>query len=425
MRNDDIRQATRLLMRILKGESLEAAVEVAGAQLASPRIRAWIYGVCRHYFSLSEQLAQLCRTPLHKLDREVLSVLLLGMYQLTHTDAKPHAVVSESVEAIKRLRKQSAATLVNAVLRKVDPQFAPNTPSGKYELPGWFIGAIKGAYGEQPSSSVLPRLNCRMPQSLRINRHKSTPASFHQALQKSGVAFTTRRDGETVILCKPQRTDSIPGYQEGWFSVQDANAQLPVRELGLEPGMRVLDACAAPGNKAFQLLEHDIELTALDISPSRSAWSKAEGRRLGLPLTITEADASQSDWWDRKPYDRILLDAPCSATGTIGRHPDIKIHRQRDQLQELQARQLALLANLWQMLDMGGVLLYCTCSLLPQENDHVIEKICASNKDVTIEPVGLSPTARPLVSPQSFGTQIFPDPDWGDGFYLAKLRKIG
>ena len=425
MRNDDIRQAARLLMRILRGESLEAAVEVAGSQLASSRIRAWIYGVCRHYFSLSEQLANLCMTPLPKLDREVLSVLLLGMYQLVHTDAKPHAVVSESVEAIKRLRKQSAATLVNAILRKVDPQFAPSALSAKFELPAWFVKAIQEAYGEQVVRRYLPHLNCRMPQSLRVNRHKTTPASFHKVLQKSNIAFTTQRDGETVVLCKPQPTHSIPGYEEGWFSVQDANAQLPVRELGIEPGMRVLDACAAPGNKAFQLLEHDIQLKALDISPSRSAWSKAEGRRLGLPLTITHADASADAWWDGKPFDRILLDTPCSATGTIGRHPDIKIHRQPDQLGALQTRQVALLENLWQMLDVGGVLLYCTCSLLPQENDHVVEKICASKADVAIEPVGLSPAARPLIMPQSYGTQIFPDSDWGDGFYLAKLRKAG
>ena len=144
------------------------------------------------------------------------------------------------------------------------------------------------------------------------------------------------------------------------FSVQDASAQLPVRQLDIRPGLRVLDACAAPGNKALQLLEHDIELTAIDINPARRAWCEIESKRLGLPLTIIEGDATSLTWWDSTPYDRILLDAPCSATGTIGRHPDVKIHREPLQIVSLQERQIQLLSNLWQVLAPDGVLMYAT-----------------------------------------------------------------
>ena len=423
MRNDDIRLAARLLIRVLEGESLESALELSGAALASARIRAWVYGVCRHYFSLSEQLSNICITPLAKLDREVLAVLLIGVYQLTHSEAKSHAVVSESVEAIKRLHKQSAAVLVNAILRKTDRKFTPVSLSGKYELPDWIIKRLRSAYGDKFVRSQLTRLNCRMPQCLRVNQHKVPPKDFHALLRSQGVAFTTLRQDATVRLCSPQPTHSIPGYTEGWFTVQDASAQLPVRELDLVPKLRVLDACAAPGNKAFQLLEHDIQLTAIDINPTRLAWCEGESERLGLPLTIVEGDATQTDWWDGHQFDRILLDAPCSASGTIGRHPDVKIHREPEQIAVLQERQVQLLSNLWQLLAPYGVLVYATCSLFPEENDNVIGQLLRSNDDVQLESIDLKASERPLIMQQEFGAQIFPDPEWGDGFYIAKLRK--
>ena len=424
MRSDEIRLAARLLMRVLRGESLEVSLNVAGSEFASPRIRAWVYGVCRHYFSLTEQLSHLCATPLIKLDREVLAVLLLGLYQLTHSASKPHAVVSESVEAIKRLHKQSAATLVNAVLRRTDPKFAPTTPSGKHELPMWFIKHMRDAYGEPFVHRHLGCLSGRMPQCLRVNQRKIETKQFHEELQKAGVVFTVLRRAETIHLCSPQATNTIPGFTEGWFCVQDANSQLPVRELELQPGMRVLDACAAPGNKAFQLLEHDIHLTALDISSSRRTWSEAESERLGLPLSIIEGDATTQTWWDGVRYDRILLDAPCSATGTMGRHPDVKLHRQPDQIKPSQACQVKLLKNLWELLNDEGILLYCTCSLLQQENDAVVQQLCVADTSVVVDPLHISPSERPLTIPQKYGVQVFPDPDWGDGFYLAKLRKM-
>ncbi|MCY4093887.1 MAG: 16S rRNA (cytosine(967)-C(5))-methyltransferase [Gammaproteobacteria bacterium] len=424
MRNDDIRLAARLLIRVFRGESLEAALDVAGATLVSARIRAWVYGVCRHYFSVSEQLAALCRTPLTKLDREVLAVLLIGVYQLTHSNAKPYAVVSESVEAIKRMHKQSAAFLVNAVLRKVERDFKPASLSGKHELPDWLIEKLRDAYGEKFIRSHLACLNSRMPQCLRVNQHKISPHSFHAALRSQNIGYTLLRQDTTVRLCNPQPSHSIPGYSEGWFTVQDASAQLPVRELDLQPKLRVLDACAAPGNKAFQLLEHDVELIALDINPTRSAWCETESKRLGLPLSITEGDATNKGWWDGCPFDRILLDAPCSATGTIGRHPDVKIHRKPEQLSALKDRQVQLLSNLWDVLAPDGVLVYATCSLLPEENDAVIVHLAETHDDVRSETLSVRPSDRPLIVPQEFGIQLFPDPDWGDGFYLAKLRKV-
>ena len=423
MRNDDIRHAARLLIRVLKGESLETALEVSGAALSAARIRAWLYGVCRHYFSVSEQLSKLCRTPLSKLDREVLAVLLLGVYQLTHSNAKPHAVVSESVEAVRRLHKQSAAFLVNAVLRKVERDFKPSSLSGKHELPDWLIEKLRAAYGTKFIQSHVPRLNSRMPQCLRVNQYKISPRAFHAVLRSENIGFVTLRQDTTVRLCAPQPSHSIPGYTEGWFAIQDANAQLPVRELDIRPKLRVLDACAAPGNKAFQLLEHDIELTALDINPDRRAWCETESKRLGLRLSILAADATNKHWWDGRPFDRILLDAPCSATGTIGRHPDVKIHREPAQMTALHERQVQLLSNLWDVLAPEGKLVYTTCSILPEENDAVVAHLSSTNDDVRLEPLNVRPSERPLIIRQEFGAQIFPDPDWGDGFYLAKMCK--
>ena len=345
------------------------------------------------------------------------------LYQLTYSEAKSHAVVSESVEAIKRLHKQSAAALVNAILRKADPNFKPASLSGTYEFPEWLIARLQDAYGSTFIRNHLKHFNSRMPQCLRVNQHKVSPKEFHALLRSQGVAFKTLRQDATVCLCTPQPTHSIPGYAEGWFAVQDASAQLPVRELDLQPKLRVLDACAAPGNKAFQLLEHDIELTAIDINPTRHAWCEGEGQRLGLHLTIVEGDATKQDWWNHRQFDRILLDAPCSATGTIGRHPDVKIHREPEQFAKLKERQVQLLSNLWQLLAPSGLLVYATCSLLPEENDAVIAQLLRSNKDVQLEPVDLRASERPLIIPQEFGVQLFPDPKWGDGFYIAKLRR--
>ena len=423
MRNDDIRHAARLLMRIFKGESLENVVAVAGPKLDSARIRAWVYGVCRHYFSLSEQLGKLCMTPLPRLDREVLAVLLLGAFQLVHTETKPHAIVSESVEAIKRLRKQSAAYLVNAVLRKVDRDYRPSTVSGKHELPDWLVDKLRVAYGDALLYRFLKHLNARMPQCLRVNCHKISAQAFQSVLRDHNIAFTILRDPGTIRLCQPQPTRTIPGYAEGWFTVQDASAQLPVRELNVRAGLRVLDACAAPGNKSFQLLEHGVDLTALDINPARSEWYKLESRRLDLPLTITLADATTKDWWDGKPYDRVLLDAPCSATGTIGRHPDVKLHREPPQFESLQAGQVELMTNLWDVLAPGGTFVYATCSLLPEENDAVVSTVVDKQVDAETVAIDFHSSNQPLVMSQDFGIQVFPHPNWGDGFYMAKLQK--
>ena len=357
------------------------------------------------------------------MDREVFAVLLLGTFQLTHSKAKPYVVVSQSVEAIKRLRKSSAAYLVNAVLRRVEPSFKPQSPCGKAELPTWLIEDLQRNYGKHVLHELTQHVNQRMPQCLRVNLAKATPRQVQDLLKEHSIAHSTACGGETIFIESPQPSRTLPGYDEGWFTVQDASAQLPVRHLELEPDARVLDACAAPGNKAFQLLEHNIHLTALDINPIRQAWSKNEGRRLGLDLEIVEADARTLAWWDRVPFDRILLDAPCSATGTIGRHPDIKLHRSTEQFPKLHNQQFELLANLWQTLADDGILLYSTCSLLSIENDAVVERLLQSEVDVIPEPIKLPELVKAKAMPQAFGTQILPHPAWGDGFYLSKLRK--
>lgn len=423
MRSDEIALAARLLTRVLRGDNLEVVIHRHGGQAATPRITAWLYGSCRHFFSLSEQLTRLCHIPLAKLDYDVLAVLLLGAYQLIHSDAKRHAIVSESVAATTILRK-SAAGLVNAVLRKIDTAYEPETTVGQLELPDWFIAEFRATYGESLLQQLAASMMTRAPLSLRVNQTKIDPMSFQGALWEQGIAFVELYRPSTIRLCKPRPIASIPGYAEGWFAVQDANAQLAVHALQVEPGMHVLDACAAPGNKTLQLLERAANLTALDADASRGAWLKTESQRLGMQISIETADATTRSWWDGEPFDRILIDAPCSATGTIARHPDVKMHRAQDQLPLLANLQERLLNNLWELLSENGLLVYCTCSLLRQENEYVISEFIAQHRDVQVEAISEGAPGNPLSQKMAHGVQLFPDPNWGDGFYVSKLRKL-
>lgn len=425
MRNHDIVQAAQLFTRVLQGAPLETAIEGDPTTEVTPRVRAWLYGTCRHYFSLKEQLAKVCDRSLTKLQPEVLSILMLGAFQLVHSRAKPHAVVSESVEASKRMRKPKAAGLVNAVLRKIDPDYKPKTTSGRLNLPVWLNDRLSERFGEPRFEQLVKAANSRAPLCLRVNQSKISPEAFCGELQERGIAFDTLDQISMIRLREPQSVTTIPGYADGWFAVQDCNAQRAVHELEPQAGMRVLDACAAPGNKSFQLLEHKVDLLALDLNPARSAWAEAEGVRLGLPLTIHEANATAQSWWDGVPFDRILVDAPCSATGTMARHPDVKIARRPDQVPGLRNRQVHLLRNIWDTLAVGGLLVYCTCSLLPEENDQVIDEFVTRAADARPVAATLALDCGPPAERLDFGIQYFPDAFWGDGIYLAKLQKTG
>ena len=424
MKQNDTLSAVHILTQVLRGRPLVEAINGQDPAVATPRVRAWTFGVCRHYFSLSERLAHVSKIPLKKLDMDVFATLLVGLFQLTQSSRKPYAVVSEAVDTVKHLHKGSATGFVNALLRQSGKPFESKSLSARYELPEWLIESIQASYSPVESERIFTHINCQAPQTLRVNQRKIDPQAFQQALNEAKIKFEELGDACTLRINQPQPTASLPGYEEGRFVAQDANAQIPVKCLDLAAGQRVLDACAAPGNKAFQILEYDVELTALDNDAHRCEWSKTTGQRLGMPLAIQVADASSLDWWDGKPFDRILIDAPCSATGIIARNPDIKIHRQADQLSDLVANQLALLESLWKTLAVRGKLVYCTCSLLPDENEKVIEAFLAEAKDAHADPlVDTIDLSCNLIS-RSIGVQTLPDPNRGDGFYIAKLSKM-
>lgn len=424
MSNPHTLTAVRILKKVLQGQPLEAALIGDCSQANRARVTAWVYEACRHYFSLSSLLAKKSRIPLEKLDLEVFATLLIGSLQLTKTDRKTHAIVFDCVEVVKRLQKRSATGFVNAVLRGIARSPQDDAPGTHSDMPVWLTSKINSSFNQKDANAILQGLQSRMPQTLRINDRKIDSLTFQQALNEAGIEFTELGSANAIRIDHPQPTHALPGYLEGWFSVQDASSQLPVLSLDLQSDQRVLDACAAPGIKSFQILELDVELMALDINEGRTHWTQSESKRLGVPLSIKNADATSLDWWDGIRFDRILLDAPCSATGTIGRHPDVKIHRQPEQLAQLQSRQLALLLNLWQTLESDGILVYCTCSILPEENDSVLKEFLHTENDARVECVQLPELAKRHMFSQQYGHLIVPHADWGDGFYIAKLRKV-
>ena len=424
---DDIPNGVYALTRVLQGQPIEEALSNDNYLRPLPsRVKAWVYGVCRHYYSLQEQLEKLVSKPLERLDNEVLGTLLIGAFRIQHSDTPQPIVVSASVDAIQRLKKGSAKGLVNAVLRKTTKDYQPQSEEAKSELPQWLLDALGQAYSNTVGLEWLSNLTIQMPQMLRINCRRTSPDRFMDRLREANVQAELTDHPLAFRLTSPQATMSIPGYEEGWFSAQDANAQRAVRLLAPQPKARVLDACAAPGNKSLQLLEQfpTIQLTAIDVSPARAKFGKLEAKRLGLPLQIKEGDATQLDWWDGQLFDRILIDAPCSALGTLARRPDVKLHRTKEQLKLLQSRQIALIDNLLNTLKPKGQIIYCTCSLLPDENDNVIAQVTREREDVIANhSLDLPGVPVNTFTRQKFGTQLLPNPLVGDGFYFARLTK--
>lgn len=402
------------------------------------------YGCLRHYFSLAEALDARLGRPLRDRDLDVYGLMLVGAYQLQRMRIPPYAAINETVAAARSLRKPWAVGLVNGVLRKLahapsaaDAEDAPRSvrpvaATGRHPLrpapagaagsehPPWLRQRIERQYPDQ-ATALLAANNQRAPLSLRVNRTRMAADLYQAQLRQAGVEFATSWLPESIMLKKPQPAASLPGYEEGWFAVQDIGAQLVGDLAGrqLRNGCRVLDACAAPGGKLFHLLETGLapEVTALDVSAERLAVLAAIARRLGHKgFKAVEADATS--WQSAEPFDFVLLDAPCSGTGTLRRHPDIKVIRTARQVTRAAALQAALLRNLWRMLRPGCTLLYCTCSLLAEENDQVVEAFLNANGDAATAPVEL-----PTGGATERGWQMLPSEPATDGFYLALIRK--
>lgn len=420
---------------ISNGRSLDAAIAEWEDRVAADDrslLRLLCYGALRYHWRLRSWVDELLDRPLKSRDSVVSALLAIGLYQLSKTRIPDHAVVSQTVEAARFLRRPKLAPLVNAILRRAlrDRIFehAPSKENAVHDHPQWILDALKTDWPDD-WQDIAAANNARAPMWLRVNPAHDSAADYLRRLRAEGV------DGEllaaapqAVRLAEPQSVDTLPGFADGWVSVQDAAAQLAAPWLLDGVSGRVLDACAAPGGKSGHLLElagGRIDLTGIDIDATRLGGISANLDRLGLDATLIAADASKpKEWWDGTPFDAILLDAPCSASGVIRRHPDIKLLRRSTDIGELARLQLAMLDALWPLLKPGGRMLYVTCSVFAAENDEVVARFLEKTDDARENEVLQNNNIHDLMRDKACGCQILPGTKGLDGFYYAGLVKV-
>jgi 16S rRNA (cytosine967-C5)-methyltransferase len=389
------------------------------------------YGTTRWYYTLTGITRLLLQKPLKEKDADIQALLLIGFYQLLHLKTPTHAALHATVDAARELQKPWAASLINGVLR----QFLRNqanlmlqlqqSADTHYAHQQWFIKQLQNAFPNE-WQTILQANNEKPPMAIRVNRLQQSRDAYLKILLESNIAaYPILETQDGILLTTPCDVQQLPGFSTGTVSVQDGAAQLAAQLLELAPAQTVLDACAAPGGKTCHILESEPDLTALialDADAMRLNKITDNVKRLQLmqdKLAIKLGKAEKpATWWDGQLFDRILLDAPCSATGVIRRHPDIKLLRRASDINQLANTQKTLLENLWSLLKPGGLLLYATCSVLPAENASIIQAFLAQHFDATEEVI----TANWGLA-QASGRQILPKHNGMDGFFYAKLRK--
>lgn len=450
--------ALKILLSVLKdGQSLNALshltdnIEARDAGFA----RMLSFGVLRFYFQLQEQLKPFLKKKLKAKDLDVQLTLMIALYQILHTRVPDYAVVDAAVTQTRKSKKKWAASMVNAVLRNFirqneaenEAMDAEASEGGKetkarfktleaeYSHPQWIIDRLKQDWPDVWKDILLAN-NVQAPMTLRINQQKTALQSYQETLQNDFDLSpeTVNFAAHALLLNEARDVTQLPGFDKGWVSVQDAGAQLAAIILQPAQGDKILDACAAPGGKTAHLFEiqPDIDLTALDISETRLERVKENCQRLGFKPEIIAADAvAVEEWWNGKPFDKILLDVPCSATGVIRRHPDIKHLRWEEDINELVELQREILMKNWALLKPGGRLLYATCSVFKAENEEQIEWFMSQHPEdahlVDINEWALPVKATEIETakmPQaSVGKQLFPVNFKNDGFYYALIEK--
>ncbi|MEX0449158.1 16S rRNA (cytosine(967)-C(5))-methyltransferase RsmB [Spiribacter sp. 221] len=423
--------ALDVLLAVLGGgRSLDAALAEHVPSDADSRdagfCRAIAYGVLRNHRRLAAIRDRLLHKSLRSRDQDMALLVEIGLQQLLAMETPAHAAVSETVAVARHRGKQWAARLINALLRRFQREredclaLVDTAPAVRASVPDWLLARLQHDWPDD-WRSLLEAQNTRAPMTLRVNRRRQSVAGYQQRLVEAGLPARTL-DGfpDALVLEHPVAVGRLPGFDQGDCSVQDGAAQLAVALLSPGPGHRVLDACAAPGGKAAHALERsDAALLALDDDEVRLERVAGTLGRLGLQAECRVADAAATDdWWDGRPFERILLDAPCSGTGVIRRHPDIKWLRRADDPPRLQAAQRRLLDSLWPLLAPGGRLVYCTCSILQAENEAVIAAFMQARPDAQAVPPAL-PVGRRV----GYGQQILTGEAGVDGFYYACLEK--
>jgi len=422
--------AVENVLSVLEGRSLDsvlAAAPVAGDDRDRALAAELSYGVCRWYRRLDALISALLQKPFRRKDRDLHVLLMVGAYQLLYSRIPPHAALSTTVEARRRLGKSWASKLINGVLRRLQREQlvlgagVDANEAVRYAQPDWLHQVIGGAW-PQHSAQIFAAMQSRPPMTLRVDVSRIGRNEYMASLSASGLASRPHATVPTaVVLDVPVAVQRLPGFPTGLVSVQDAGAQLAGDFLDLRPGQRVLDACAAPGGKTLDILQRvpDLHLSALDVDPERLQKVAENLRRAGLDADLQAGDAAhpQDSAWGERRYDRILVDAPCSATGVMRRHPDIRLLRRAGDVAELVQRQAAILAALWPLLAPGGRLLYVTCSLLPAENAQQIESFLAGHADAEAVELPTTPGTR-----CGKGVQLLPGIDDTDGFFYAALQ---
>ncbi|MGC1549466.1 MAG: 16S rRNA (cytosine(967)-C(5))-methyltransferase RsmB [Rhodanobacter sp.] len=414
----------------LQGASLRDAMERHAPKLADPRDRALLMALLsegsRWWLRFDAALDRLMDKPLRQKEPAAHALLVLGLVQLEILQMADYAAVAATVEATRALKRPRLAGLVNAVLRrwqreridllaKLDAQ-----PQTRHAHPRWLAQAITRDWPAQ-ADAVMAADNCEPPLMLRANRRRTTRDALVERLRADGHAAEPHAwltDGITL----PHSSDvtRLPGFTEGLFAVQDGAAQIAADLADVRDGQRVLDACAAPGGKACHLLERaDVALTALEFDAARTQRITQNLQRLGLAADIRVGDAGNpASWWNGQPYDRILIDAPCSATGVLRRRPDVRLHRRESDITAMVAQQKRILHALWPLLAPGGRLVYITCSLLKAENEAIVGELLATHPDA--RPASFT---LPTGQAATVGWQILPGDGDLDGMYYAVLDK--
>jgi 16S rRNA (cytosine967-C5)-methyltransferase len=424
--------AARVIDQVTEGFSLTDVLEKALSSLKEARDRAFVqavcYGVCRFYARLDVIAGELLKKPMNAKDSDVHALIMVGLFQLIEMRVATHAAVAETVNAAKALKKPWAQGLVNAVLREYlrrqeeITQKITSDEEAQYAHSAWWISAIKKAWPTQ-WQDILNSNNEHPPFALRVNQKHNTPEKYITRLHAAGLQATAIPEtSHGIILSSPVTTDHLPGFLAGDVSVQDGAAQLAAELLDLQKGLRVLDACAAPGGKLMHILEIEPDLSAVvavEKDAERMDVIKENLARIQASAQCICADAAKTaKWWDEQAFDRILLDAPCSASGVIRRHPDIKLLRFPADIKAFAQTQLALLQALWPLLKTGGLFLYATCSIFPDENVNVIKQFLENHSDAHEEKLNVN-----WGLPCDIGRQILPGMHNMDGFYYARLRK--
>jgi 16S rRNA (cytosine967-C5)-methyltransferase len=422
--------AAKILERVISGQSLTRQLELHSGDVA-PNEKAIlaeiVYGSCRWYHRLDAVLAALMKKPLRARDLDIHSLLIAGLYQLQFMRIKPHAVVAETVNAVRQLKKPALAGLVNGVLRSFQRDGErlltelDKDPVNQYSMPAWLSGKLKKHWPDH-WQTVAGALLEAPPMVLRVNRLVSDAEHYQQVLQESGMTCHLLEGiPSALVLEQPVTVDRLPGFAAGEVSVQDGGAQLAALLLDIRDGEEVLDACAAPGGKTGHLLEQGrISLTAMDEDEARLQRVRQNLERLKLDARVLVGDAADttSAWADRL-YDAILLDVPCSATGVIRRHPDIKLLRQPEDIGQLAHLQQRILENAWASLKPGGRLLYVTCSLMPEENDVQVANFIKKHNNARV--MKINPGVEHVTC--NHGIQLLPGLAQTDGFYYALLGR--